>query len=243
MELVTFRSPDPRAYLACDELLLDQAEEGLRAESLRFGVVEQPAVVMGVGAIWRRQVRAEECAVDGVPVLRRCSGGGAVLVGHGCLTYSAVLDMRKRPELRSVRGSCRHLVAPLASALSRAGVQIRHAGLCDLAWDDRKVGGTAQKRKRRWLLHHGTLLYGLEVEALDRYLAVPPDMPDYRCGRPHSAFVRDLPYSPKSLIRAVCSIFGLDLRGPPLDLSDELADEVAALIERKHGTDEWVYRR
>ena len=74
MELVRFSSPDPGAYLACDEVLLQQAEAGRRGETLRTAEIERPAVVMGVGAVWRQEVRTDACRADSIPLLRRCSG-------------------------------------------------------------------------------------------------------------------------------------------------------------------------
>lgn len=243
MELVRFSSPDPGAYLACDEVLLQQAEAGRRGETLRLAEIERPTVVMGVGAVWRREVRTDACRADGIPLLRRCSGGGTVLVARGCLNYSVVLDMESRPELRSVRASYRRLVPPLAAALSRDGVQVRHAGLSDLARGNRKVGGTAQKRKRRWLLHHGTLLYDLDVNALDRYLALPLRTPEYRGGRPHCAFVTNLPHAPEELVHAVRAAFGVAGDLPPTDLTGELSQDVVDLVARRYACDDWTYRR
>lgn len=243
MEFVSFSSPDPAGYLACDEVFLLQAEAGQRGETLRFGEIARPTIVMGVGAVWREEVRADACRSDGVPLFRRCSGGGTVLVGRGCLNYSAILDMERRPELRSVRASYRQIVPRLAAALSRNGVEVRHAGLSDLARGDRKVGGSAQKRKRRWLLHHGTLLYDMELPALDRYLGRPPRPPGYRRNRPHSTFVWNLPHGREELMHAVRAAFGAEDVTCPTDLTEELSEQVANLAARKYRSKEWTYRR
>ncbi len=243
MELVSFSSGDPAAHLACDEVLLLQAEAGRRGETLRFGEIAQPTVVMGVGGVWREEVRTDACRADGVPLLRRCSGGGTVLIARGCLNYSVILDMGRRPELRSVRASYGCIVPGLAAALSRDGVEVRHAGLSDLALGGRKVGGSAQKRKRRWLLHHGTLLYGMELAALDRYLGRPVRPPDYRRNRPHSAFVTNLPHGRDELMRAVRTAFGCAGPVAPTDLTGVLSQQVADLAARKYRSDEWTCRR
>jgi len=243
MELVDFNSPDPAAYLACDEMLLLQAEAGRRRETLRIGEIGSPTVVMGVGAVWQREVRAGACRADGVPLLRRCSGGGTVLVARGCLNYSVILDTERRPELRSVRASYGHLVPLVAAALSRDGTHVRHAGLSDLAWANRKVGGTAQKRRHRWLLHHGTLLYDLDVHTLDRYLGRVRHPPEYRAGRPHSAFVTNLPHARDELVHAVRAAFGIAETVPSTDLTEEFSEDVADLVDRKYACDDWTYRR
>ena len=197
---------------------------------------------MGIGAVWRDEVRGDACRAAGAPILRRCSGGGTVLVGRGCLSYSVVLDMQARPELRVPRESYRHLVPPLARALSALGPRVEHAGLSDLACGGRKVGGTAQKRKQRYLLHHGTLLFDLDVAAMDRLLGRPPDEPSYRAGRVHSEFVANLPLMREQLEGAVRTAYGCP-PGEAVDLTARLRPGVADLVATKYGADAWTYRR
>src|SRR5262245_36170851 len=86
--------------LALDEALLIAAEAG-GPEVLRLWRWPAPAVVLGAGGRLADDVRADACAADGVPVRRRSSGGGTVLLGPGCLCYSLVLGM-DRPGLREL---------------------------------------------------------------------------------------------------------------------------------------------
>jgi lipoate-protein ligase A len=229
-------------YLAADEALLERAESGRIGECLRLCEIATPAVIMGVGAVWREEVHADACREAGVPVLRRCSGGGTVLIGRGCLNYSVLLDTEARPELRVPRESYGVLVPPLAEALSALGPKVEHAGLSDLAWQGCKVGGTAQKRKRRWLLHHGTLLYALDVASIDRFLAHPPDEPDYRAGRPHAEFLASLPLSRHQIEAAVLQAYGCP-PAPTADVTDALAGRIEELVKTKYATEAWTYRR
>ena len=108
----------PADNLALDEALLDAAVEGeLPGEVLRLWEPASFFVVLGRSSPLG-EVHAAACRADGVPVLRRPSGGATVVAGPGCLMYAVVLDLDARPELRSVdRG------APL-----RAGPDGRGAG-------------------------------------------------------------------------------------------------------------------
>ncbi len=240
MQLIDCSTADPWQYLAADELLLAGAEEGRIGETLRFGEIETPAVVMGVSQRWREAVHLEHCRAAGVPVLRRCSGGGAVLIGRGCLNYSLILDVSRDESLRGIHGSYGWIVPRIAEALSACGPRVVHAGLSDLAWDGRKVGGSAQKRRRRYILHHGTLLHGaFDASPMDDLLPFPTRVPDYRGARRHADFVSTLPLTADQLRAAVCHAFAVPAGAEPRDLDAAVADLVAS----KYGTDEWTFRR
>ena len=77
--------------LALDEALLLEAEAGRGGEVLRVWEWPQPAVILGSGSRLAEDVDETACHTDGVPILRRSSGGGTVLLGTGCLCYSLVL--------------------------------------------------------------------------------------------------------------------------------------------------------
>ena len=102
----------------------------------------------------------EACRADGVRVLRRFSGGGAVVLGPGCLNYAVALSLVSRPELADVAASFQFILGRIVAALGVPGLSI--AGETDLALDGRKVSGNAQRRGRRALMHHGTLLYDFD---------------------------------------------------------------------------------
>jgi len=243
MFAVCFHTDEPASHLACDDVILRRAEAGLMDECLRFYEVDPPTVVLGVAGRWEREVCVDACRRAGVPILRRASGGGAVLLASGCLNYSLVLDTRGRSALRGVRSSYQWVLARLVGALDTRGVHCRPAGLSDLAWNDRKVGGSAQKRRRHIVLHHGTLLYEFDIEQMARFLGEPASCPDYRAGRCHSEFVTNLPVGRAALQQAVGDAFDVDPAMPLLDLTGELAADVAVLVREKYGSDGWNLRR
>src|SRR5262245_6525617 len=78
-------------YQALDEALLLAAEAGEAGEVLRFWEWPSPAVVLGAGGSIPIDVNEPACRADGVPIHRRASGGGTVLLGRGCLLFSLVL--------------------------------------------------------------------------------------------------------------------------------------------------------
>src|SRR5262245_47523131 len=180
--------PSLAENLALDEALLLRAEEGEGSELLRFWSWPQFAVVLGAGGVIADDVNETACDTDGVPMARRSSGGGTVLLGQGCLLFSLVLNMERAAELTQINASYRWILNRIASALTTLQRDIEFAGTSDLAVGGRKFSGNSQQRKRRFLLHHGTILHGFDVDAVGRYLKMPSRRPDYRGDRPHHKF-------------------------------------------------------
>ena len=108
----------PEENLALDEALLDQAEAGTGSEVLRLWESRQPMVVVGRGSHVAQEVDLAACRRDGVPVLRRTSGGGAIVNGPGCLMYALVLSYALRPRLRAIDVAHRHV---LETSVGRCG--------------------------------------------------------------------------------------------------------------------------
>src|SRR5262245_13599934 len=91
MKYLDFTWPTAAENLACDEALLDQCEQDGAREVLRVWETDAHYVVLGYANRAALEVNVAACRKRGVPILRRCSGGGCVLQGPGCLNYSLVL--------------------------------------------------------------------------------------------------------------------------------------------------------
>ncbi len=194
MRYLDLTLPTLAENLALDEALLDEAEAANRPlETLRLWEARQIGVVIGRSSRIAGEVRGDVCHDLNVPVLRRISGGAAVVVGPGCLMYAVVLSLQLRPQLRSINQAHAQVLGTIAAALlpSVPGLSLR--GICDLVIGEQKVSGNSVRCKREHLLYHGTLLYDFPLEMIGRCLAMPPREPDYRQSRPHDAFVTNLP--------------------------------------------------
>lgn len=179
--------------IALDEVLLLEAEAGIGEESLRIWEWPHAAVVLGAGCKLAEDVVEEDCATDSVPILRRSSGGGTVLLGPGCLCYSLVLSLDRDPGLRGIRSSYQFILETICRVLAAQVPSLAHQGISDLALGDRKCSGNSQQRKSGFLLHHGVILYAFACERVGCYLRMPARQPAYRAGREHQAFLANLP--------------------------------------------------
>lgn len=193
MKLLPSAPQSVEENLALDEILLQQGEE-----VLRFWESDRPVVVVGRSGRIEDQVRVEACAADGVNILRRSSGGGAVVLAPGCLNYSLVFSFDLRPTWREVRRSFCEILKKIAIALD--------AEVCepsDLACDGRKISGNAQRRTNASLLHHGTVLYAFDSELAERYLHPPQRQPAYRMGRSHREFLGRVSHSRETVCKRI----------------------------------------
>jgi len=228
--------------LALDEALLQELQAApSHAEGpglLRIWEWTSYAVVLGAAGQLRADIHVDACERDGVEIHRRSSGGGTVLLGPGCLMYSLVLRYDTAVELREVHSSYRWIMAKLAHAVEPWLPGVAPAGICDLAVGGRKVSGNAQQRKRNTCLHHGTLLYDFDLDLIPRYLKLPTDRPEYRGGRDHLDFVRNVPATRSQLVAALRAEWNAveERREIPLD-------RVGAVLRERFELPDWVARR
>ena len=238
MKYIDHTFPTPAENLACDEALLDLAEAGGGGEVLRFWEPPGTFVVLGYANQAAREADLPACRAAGVEVYRRCSGGGTVLQGPGCLNYSLILGVGTSG-LDSITGAnCfimerqRRALAPLVPA------PVEVLGHTDLATGGRKFSGNAQRRKRRFLLFHGTLLLDFDLNQIGKLLRPPSRQPAYRQGRSHGDFLTNLHLPGNAVKTALREAWGArePLAGLPVE-------RVARLSREKYGRMEWSLQR
>ncbi len=237
MKLLDYTLPDPATNLALDESLLVAAEADTGGEVLRLWELHSYAVVVGSGGSVVIDVNLQACARDGVPVLRRASGGGTVLLGPGCLCFSLVLSYDHAPRLNEIPASNRYILARVVNALAPV-VASAVEGTSDLAVNGVKFSGNAQQRKRRFFLHHGTLLCGFDVALVAKYLNPPERQPEYRRERTHSEFVANLPIRVEEAKRLLIEEWRSESDYAPVPL-----EKARELLAEKYARDEWNRRR
>jgi lipoate-protein ligase A len=238
MRYLDLTLPTIEANLALDEALLLESEAGQGGEILRVWEWRSPAVVLGAGGRIAEDVDEAACQANSVPILRRSSGGGTVLLGSGCLLYTLVLRYHRNPLLREVRSSYCYILARMSEALADLMPGIVCAGTSDLAADGLKFSGNAQQRKRDHILHHGTLLYEFELNEMSRYLRMPHRQPEYRLNRAHDQFVRNLSTHDNELRQRLRQTWDASI--PTESWPQELVQQ---LISQKYGNPEWIHRR
>jgi lipoate-protein ligase A len=182
----------PAENLAADQALLDAVEANPALASLRFWESPTDCVMVGRSNDIEREVDVAACAADGVPILRRTSGGGAVVLGPGCLCYALALPLTDATRALGITKVTADIMGRLRQAFVNGGCAVEVHGVSDLVCDGRKFSGNSQRWLRRSLLHHGTVLYEFDLAKVSRYLRQPSRQPDYRAARPHAEFVGNI---------------------------------------------------
>lgn len=239
MRAIDYTFHNPHENLAFDEVLLRETERDASDDVLRFWESPVPFVVLGLTQRICDEVKLDACNEDGIPITRRCSAGGCVLQGPGCLNFTLILAKAYHPEIVSLHESYAYILSTIRDAIGHTGVG--PAGISDLAFGDRKISGNAQRRRKNHILHHGTLLYDADLTKIQQVLHEPADRPDYRGDRRHEDFVTNLDITRDELTSAIMEQFGVDTVETEPDA--RWLEFTHALAEEKYSTREWVYRK
>jgi lipoate-protein ligase A len=239
MKLLDLTLPWPAENLACDEALLDAAEAGAGDEVLRFWESRESFVVVGYANKVAVEVNVAACETHGIPILRRCSGGGTVVQGPGCLNYTLVLRITADGPLHSIGIANQFIMernrAAIESLFKTFNLSIR--GHTDLAIGERKFSGNSQRRRKHFLLFHGTFLLNFDLSLVSELLPIPSKQPDYREHRTHDRFLTNLNVSVDKVKAALREAWKAEelLKNPPME-------KITALTRDKYSTREWNFK-
>jgi lipoate---protein ligase len=233
MRLLDLSFAAPEENLACDEALLDWCERGGSDEILRFWESPSHFVVLGYSNRAETEVQLQRCQKLKISVLRRCSGGGTVLQGPGCLNYSLIL--RIDSSLASITETNCYVMRRNRDAIQSLiehPVEIR--GHTDLAINELKFSGNSQRRRRNFLLFHGSLLLGLDLALVDTLLKFPSREPEYRHGRSHRQFLTLLPVPAEKIKEALRAAWKAEQL-----VQDVPHTAIRALVHDRYSNQEW----
>ena len=174
-----------------------QLEESLlRTDDRSFCLINigsPVAIVMGISGDPELLVDLERMKKDPVPLIRRFSGGGTVVVDENTLFVTFImnkidLDVVPFPEP----------ILRWSTELYQSAWQIPffHLTENDYAIENKKCGGNAQYLKKDRWVHHTSFLWDFKQENMNRLL-LPQKRPTYRGNRTHTDFLCKLKnYSP-----------------------------------------------
>ena len=238
MKYLDLSFANPAENLACDEALLDLGEEGEPGEILRFWESPSSFVVLGFSNKRKGEIRAAACKKDRIAVLRRPSGGGTVLQGPGCLNYSLILKIPSKGPLTNLQTTNHFILEKHRNALAPLlGPQLKVQGISDLTLGALKFSGNAQRRKRHFILFHGTFLYGFDLSKIERYLSLPARQPDYRAKRTHEDFVTNISLTPAAIKTALKKCWRASRA-----LSKIPHERITSLVREKYGLASWNHK-
>lgn len=237
MKYLDLAFADPARNLACDEMLIDLCEES-RTEVLRIWEPSNYFVVLGYSNRVSREVDVDACGAKAIPILRRFSGGGAVLQGPGCINYTLVVRNERPGYIGDIATAYRRVLEPhrrLFQALTSKAVRIE--GISDLAIAGLKFSGNSQHRKRACTLFHGTFLLKFDLSLVETCLRLPSKQPAYRRDRPHRAFLTNLAIDPLEVREKLKKEW--QAYDEPVDVSYERIED---LLKSRYLRGEWNWK-
>jgi lipoate-protein ligase A len=248
MKLLDLTLPSPAENLACDEALLDWREKNGGEEILRFWESPETFVVVGYANKVAAEVDVENCRAKQIPVFRRCSGGGTVLQGRGCLNYALILRIEEGSPLASISGANKFIMERNCAAIEpevrsqKPEARISISGHTDLALNTQpstrnKFSGNSQRRKKNFLLFHGTFLLNFDLALVGQFLRMPSKQPDYRQSRSHGEFLANLNLSADKVKAALRQAWNVNQK-----LKDFPKSEIQELARDKYSTREWNFK-
>lgn len=164
MRYINYLGTDPATNIATDSWLL----YNLKPDKPIFSLWrDAPSVIVGRNQNTFAEVNQAFIDEKGIDVVRRMSGGGAVYhdLGNICFTFFVPL-----PDSGQV--NFKQFVQPMYDALRSLGIEAEISGRNDLIVEGKKISGNAQRYANGYLMHHGTLLWDVDVDTMVRVLNV-----------------------------------------------------------------------
>ncbi len=251
--------PCRAAYnMALDEAIAREVRKDNAPPTLRLYGWDMPSVSFGCFQKIS-EVDLDYCKGNNIPIIRRPTGGRAILHNHE-LTYSFSVKTAQEPFSKGLLDSYRKISKALSLSLSRVGFspesklirETRHSKspLCfqsisysEISIDRRKVIGSAQKRWPDGLLQQGSIPYTIEESEMQKIfkLESPQGIREAMVG------LKDVfpDLNPDTLKEAIKSSFEetFNVRLIPSPLSRKevlLAQELEA---QRYLTPEWNFQR
>jgi lipoate---protein ligase len=160
MHCINLVTNDPFLNLAADEYFLRNSKE----EFLIVGI-NDPSVIIGKHQVAHLESETSYVTVNKIPLVRRISGGGAVYHDSGNVNFSFISN-----SISGKQVDFRKYTSPVIKFLAEIGVTASFEGKNDLKVNGLKISGNAEHVYRERVLHHGTLLYESDLDALHHSL-------------------------------------------------------------------------
>ena len=253
------------AYLnmALDEVLFRPFIAGNASPLFRVYEWKSPAITAGYGQRVADMFDLDACAVDGIEVTRRLTGGRAVFHFHE-ISYTVIGRTGDPVFGGSIRDTYRAINTVIAEAYRSLGIDAGEAGsrtLTDIPADMRrsapcfalptpfeltaggmKLTGGAQRRIGDTFLQQGTVRLGPGAERITGYLADSRAAMVYRQMLGPDAVFRDMNLPPLSMTDALISAFALAVGGAVDDdtVARHECDEAERLSLSRYRAKGWI---
>lgn len=160
MKIIRSTSNSPAFNLATEEFIFSQSQD-----EILLLYINEPSVILGFNQVTMNEVNLDFCRENGIRIIRRMSGGGAVYHDLGNINYSFIGPRNQNESPLSSR-----FLDPLIEVLHLMNIPAEKGKRRDLWLDGYKISGTASNVTAHRELHHGTLLFDTNLRHLENSL-------------------------------------------------------------------------
>jgi lipoate-protein ligase A len=231
---------DPRMNLAIEEYALKNLDIN---ETYLLFYINKPSIIIGKNQNTIEEINTEYVEENGITVVRRLSGGGAVYHDLGNLNFSFIT----KDDGESFH-NFKKFTEPVIQALKKLGVNAELSGRNDIEVEGRKISGNAQFSTRGRMFSHGTLMLDSEIDHVVSALRVRKDKIESKGIKSIRSRVANISEFLKEKMTVeefrqllLTNIFdGLD-EIPEYVLTEEDWEKIHQLSENRYQTWEWNY--
>lgn len=161
------------AGLAADEVLATRVGSGASQPTLRL-YTYKPCALVGRFQTIENELNLDYCAQKKIPVNRRPTGGGAIIMGEGQLGVALAIPGKSDESYASVRERMAQFSQGIISGLNTLGIDVEFRRKNDLEVNGKKIAGLGlHKTATGGLLFHASLLVDLDVAYMLNVLKTP----------------------------------------------------------------------
>ncbi|MCL1698646.1 lipoate--protein ligase [Lysinibacillus sp. BPa_S21] len=235
------RIHDPRINLAIEEYLLKTMD--VEKDPVLLFYINQPSIIIGKNQNTIEEINTDYVEDNGIIVVRRLSGGGAVYHDLGNLNYSFITKDDGDSFM-----NYKKFTQPVVDALAKMGVHAELSGRNDILAEGRKVSGNAQFSTKGRMFSHGTLMFDTEIDAVVSALKVKKDKIESKGIKSIrsrvaniSEFLKDKMTVEEFRLEILKSIFGGEENIRYYELTEEDWANIHKLSAERYQTWEWNY--
>ncbi len=162
---------DGRRQIAFDQAMIDAHKAGTIPDSIRFLRFPRTALI-GRHQALSREIKLEHCRANGIGIVRRITGGGALYFDEGQLGWELVFH-RGSLGIATLGDLAREICEAAAAGMSRLGVNAKYRPRNDIEVDGRKISGTGGFFDGDTLFYQGTVLVDMNPADMLAALNVP----------------------------------------------------------------------
>ncbi|HGA2251567.1 TPA: lipoate--protein ligase [Streptococcus agalactiae] len=205
--------------------------------------INEPAIIIGRHQNTIQEINKEFIDKNGIHVVRRLSGGGAVYHDLNNLNYTIISNNTQEGAFDFQTFS-----KPVIDTLAKLGVKGEFTGRNDLEINGQKFAGNAQAYYKGRMMHHGCLLFDVDMSVLGQALKVSKDKIESKGIKSVRARVTNIVdhLSDKITVQEFSDAILAQMKEeyPEMDeyvLSDAELSEIQAMRDNQFATWDWTY--